>query len=73
MKSIGIIRRVDELGRVVIPIELRKTMDIEEGTPLEIFVRENEIVLKKYLTKKCECGQRLEEADQYCRKCGKKV
>ena len=68
MKSIVIIRRVDELGRVVIPIDLRKTMDIEEGTPLEIFARGNEIVLKKHLIKECECGQRLEEADQYCRK-----
>lgn len=73
MKSIGIIRRVDELGRVVIPIELRKTMDIEEGTPLEIFAKGNEIVLKKYLTKQCECGQRVEDTDKYCSKCGKKV
>lgn len=73
MKSIGIIRRVDELGRVVIPIELRKTMDIEEGTQLEIFVKGNEIVLRKFMPKQCECGQRVEDMDKYCSKCGKKV
>ena len=48
MKSMGIVRKVDELGRVVLPMELRKTMDINEKDPLEIFVDGSSIVLKKY-------------------------
>lgn len=48
MKSTGIIRKVDELGRVVIPIELRRLYDIEVKDPIEIFTDENSIVLKKY-------------------------
>jgi len=48
MKSTGIVRKVDELGRVVIPKELRDTMDITEGTPLEIYVEGSTIILKKY-------------------------
>ncbi|KGE17599.1 AbrB/MazE/SpoVT family DNA-binding domain-containing protein [Paenibacillus wynnii] len=48
MKATGIVRKVDELGRVVIPIELRKTMEISNGDPVEIFVNENMIILKKY-------------------------
>ena len=42
MKATGIVRRIDDLGRVVIPKEIRKTLRIKEGTPLEITVRENE-------------------------------
>ena len=48
MKSTGIVRKVDELGRVVPPIELRRNMGIEIKDSLEIFVDENMIVLKKY-------------------------
>lgn len=48
MKSLGIVRKVDELGRIVIPKELRRTMEIEEGTPLEIYVDGDNIILKKY-------------------------
>ena len=49
MKSTGIVRKVDELGRVVIPKEIRKTYFINEGTPLEIYLGDNgEIVFKKY-------------------------
>jgi len=48
MKSTGIVRKVDELGRVVLPIELRKTLHIEVKDPMEIFVNEDSIVLKKY-------------------------
>jgi len=48
MKATGIVRKVDELGRVVLPIELRRTLDIEEKDPIEIFVDENMIILKKY-------------------------
>ncbi len=48
MKSTGIVRKVDELGRVVIPIELRRTLDIAEKDALEIYVDNDRIVLKKY-------------------------
>ena len=49
MKSTGITRNVDQLGRVVIPKELRRTLGIEEGTSLEIFVDGERIILKKYV------------------------
>ncbi|MBM4765327.1 AbrB/MazE/SpoVT family DNA-binding domain-containing protein [Bacillus sp. B15-48] len=48
MKSTGIVRKVDELGRVVIPIELRRTLNIAEKDALEIYVDDDRIVLKKY-------------------------
>lgn len=48
MKSTGIVRKVDELGRIVLPIELRRTLDINERDALEIYVDGNNIVLKKY-------------------------
>jgi len=48
MKSTGIVRRVDELGRVVLPIELRRTLDINEKDPLEIYVEGSTVILKKY-------------------------
>ena len=48
MGSTGIVRKVDELGRVVIPIELRRTLEIEEHDPLEIAMEEDRIVLRKY-------------------------
>jgi looped-hinge helix DNA binding domain, AbrB family len=48
MKSTGIVRKVDELGRIVLPIELRRTLDIAEKDPLEIYVSEDSIILKKY-------------------------
>jgi AbrB family transcriptional regulator, transcriptional pleiotropic regulator of transition state genes len=50
MKSTGIVRKVDELGRVVIPSELRRTMDIEEKDPMEIFTDNDTIILKKYVS-----------------------
>lgn len=48
MKSTGIVRRVDELGRIVLPIELRRTLGIDVKDALEIFVDGNQIVLNKY-------------------------
>lgn len=49
MKATGIVRRIDDLGRVVIPKEIRRTLRIKEGDPLEIFTdREGEVILKKY-------------------------
>ncbi|CAM3816201.1 transition state genes transcriptional regulator AbrB [Aeromicrobium ponti] len=48
MKSTGIVRKIDELGRVVIPRELRRTLNINDKDPLEIFVDEDKIILRKY-------------------------
>lgn len=49
MKATGIVRRIDDLGRIVVPKEIRRTLRLREGTPLEIFTdREGEIILKKY-------------------------
>ena len=49
MKATGVVRRIDDLGRIVIPKEIRKTLRIKEGTPLEIFTEKNgDIILKKY-------------------------
>jgi transcriptional pleiotropic regulator of transition state genes len=56
LKSTGIVRKVDDLGRVVIPMELRRTMDISEKDPLEIFVDGNQIILKKYTPGCFVCG-----------------
>ena len=56
MKSTGIVRKVDELGRIVLPIELRRTLDIAEKDSLEIYVDDNKIVLKKYEPSCIFCG-----------------
>ncbi|WP_304841256.1 AbrB/MazE/SpoVT family DNA-binding domain-containing protein [Phocaeicola sartorii] len=52
MKATGIIRRVDDLGRIVLPKEVRRKVGITEGTPMEIFTDSDGIVLKKYNTSK---------------------
>ena len=57
MKSTGVVRRVDELGRIVIPIELRRTLDIKEKDSLEIFTDGEQIVLKKYNPACIFCGE----------------
>ncbi len=56
MKSTGIVRKVDELGRVVIPIELRRTLDIQERDALEIYVDGEHIILTKYEPSCVFCG-----------------
>ncbi|MBP2649423.1 MAG: abrB 1 [Firmicutes bacterium] len=56
MKSTGIVRRVDELGRVVIPIELRRNFSIEEKDGLEIFTENDRIILRKYEPACIFCG-----------------
>lgn len=60
MKSTGIVRKVDELGRVVIPIELRRTLNIGEKDALEIYVDGAQIILKKYEPACIFCGQAKE-------------
>lgn len=62
MKATGIVRRIDDLGRVVIPKEIRRTLRIREGDPLEIFTdREGEVILKKY----SPIGELSDFASQY--------
>ncbi|NLB88029.1 MAG: AbrB/MazE/SpoVT family DNA-binding domain-containing protein [Syntrophomonadaceae bacterium] len=73
MKSTGVVRKVDELGRIVIPIELRRTMGIEEKDALEIYVDTEKIILKKYEPACIFCGN-AEEVLHYkgknlCRTC----
>ena len=64
MKSTGIVRKVDELGRVVLPIELRRTFDIAEKDALEIYVDESTIILKKY-EPACIFFQNAKDVQQY--------
>ena len=56
MKSTGIIRKVDELGRIVLPIELRRTLDIAERDELEIFMENDRIILQKFEPACIFCG-----------------
>lgn len=56
MKSTGLVRKVDELGRIVIPIELRRNLGIEQKDALEIFIEGEQIVLKKYEPACIFCG-----------------
>mgnify|MGYP002553838358 CR=1 FL=1 len=73
MKSTGIVRKIDELGRLVLPIELRRTLEISDGDSLEIFVEDNTIILKKYQPACIFCGSEkdLVEHGDYnvCRAC----
>lgn len=77
MKSTGIIRRVDELGRVVIPIELRNKFGINEKDPIEIFVDGSSIVLKKYEPNCIFCGSTKKLVSHndklVCTKCAEKI
>lgn len=67
MKTTGIVRRVDELGRIVLPVELRRTLDIEERDELEIYLDDDHIVLKKYEPHCVFCGSSFSLV-KYCNK-----
>jgi transcriptional pleiotropic regulator of transition state genes len=56
MKTTGIVRKVDELGRVVIPMELRRNLDIDIKDPMEIFTDGDKIILRKYVPGCSHCG-----------------
>ncbi|MBQ7975060.1 MAG: AbrB/MazE/SpoVT family DNA-binding domain-containing protein [Clostridia bacterium] len=77
MKATGIIRKVDELGRIVIPKELRKSMDIREGDPIEIFIDGENIILKKYtpFCVFCSSSQSIVNfgGKNICSECAKKI
>lgn len=77
MKSTGIIRKVDELGRVVIPIELRNQFGIVEKDPIEIYVDDNSIILKKFEADCIFCGSTKDlityNDKLICKKCSEKI
>lgn len=78
MKSTGVTRPVDKLGRFVIPIEIRRTMEIEKGQPLEVFVGSDSITLKKYAPGCVFCGSIEDDmirlyGKYVCRKCRKAI
>lgn len=77
MKSTGIIRRVDELGRVVIPIEIRNQFNIVEKDPIEIYVQGGTIVLKKFEPNCIFCGNPKNlvafNDKLICQECAKKI
>lgn len=69
MKSTGIVRKLDELGRITLPIELRRNLNVNERDPLEIFVDDDKIILTKYNPSDVFTGS-MDELVEYC---GKKV
>jgi transcriptional pleiotropic regulator of transition state genes len=77
MKTIGIVRKIDDLGRMVIPIELRKTMNINKKDPMEIFVDDDKIILRKYETACIFCGSADDviefEGRTICGSCKEKI
>lgn len=77
MKSLGIVRKIDELGRVVLPIETRKSLDIAAGDGVEIFVEKDRIILKKYEPACIFCGDAddvvVYNDKKICRKCLKEL
>ncbi len=77
MKSTGIVRNVDELGRIVIPKEMRKVMDIANNDPVEIYVDGEKIILTKYHPSCIFCGSSAEISDfrgkKLCTECIKAI
>lgn len=77
MKSLGIVRQVDSLGRIVIPKELCKTFDIKEKDALEIYTEDNKIILKKYQPSCIFCNEASDVIDFdgkiICRSCAEKI
>lgn len=69
MKSTGIVRKLDDLGRITLPVELRRTMGYEDRESLEIFVDDDRIVLTKYEPSDIFSGQKEDLIDY----CGKKI
>ena len=77
MKSTGIVRKIDELGRIVLPMELRNRLGIAEKDPIEIYVDGSSVILKKYEERCIFCGstrKTIEYKDKLvCRRCHKKL
>lgn len=77
MKSTGITRKIDELGRIVLPIELRRSLGLEVGDPLEIYVEGDRVILHKYAPSCTFCGSvrnvTLFKEKPLCEKCLKEL
>ncbi|MCM1150042.1 MAG: AbrB/MazE/SpoVT family DNA-binding domain-containing protein [Butyricicoccus sp.] len=77
MKSTGIVRRLDELGRIVLPIELRRTLSLAEKDTVEIFVEGGDIILRKYQPGCSFCGESKKliefKGRQICQRCARAV
>ncbi len=77
MKSTGIVRKVDDLGRIVLPVELRRTLGIDIKDPLEIFVDGDQVILKKYEPTCVFCGEGKDiknfNGKNICPSCIKKI
>ena len=73
MKSLGTVRRIDELGRIVLPIETRRRLNLEPKDPVEIFVEKDRVVIKKYEPACIFCGDMDDIVDfkdrKICKKC----
>lgn len=77
MKSTGMVRRIDSLGRIVLPIELRRVLELDEDSSLEIFMEGNQVILKKYEPSCVFCGEAKNVASykgrNICEKCRKAI
>jgi len=77
MKATGIVRKLDQLGRIVIPKELRNTFDLNEDDPIEIFTEGNDIILRKYQPACIFCNEATDvvqvEGKNVCRKCLERI
>ena len=77
MKNTGIVRKIDPLGRVVLPKETRDVLELSEGTPMEIFIDGQDIILRKYEASCIFCGEAKDIIDykgkKICKKCLKEL
>lgn len=74
MKATGIVRNIDPLGRIVLPKELRRTRNLEDGTPLEIFMSDDGAIVLRQYTPGCSCCGRTDNLKEYrgvslCQRC----
>ena len=77
MRSLGMVRKIDELGRIVLPIETRRLMDLQAGDGVEIFSKKDRVILQKYAPACIFCGE-AEDVITYknkrvCRNCAKEL
>ncbi len=77
MKSTGVVRNIDELGRIVIPKEIRDKMDMSEGTSVEIYVENGKVIISRYYTGCHFCGENSELSElkgkKVCKSCLKEL